>query len=116
MNDGKSYSQWQKVIHIASSLPEVYEKLCHGTPAFYVEKKFFTRIKEDAKTLVVYNSDRDEWIASDGDVFFITDHYKDYPILLVDLERVSTTDLRTLLSKSWKLRASKTMLKNYPCL
>lgn len=70
----------------------------------------FARIKEDGQTLVVYNDDRDEWIASDGEIFFYTDHYKNYPLLLVDLKRVSKADLNILVTISWKIRASKKLL------
>ena len=64
-------------------------------------------MKEDGETIALYNNDRDEWIASDADVYFITDHYKNYPMLLVDLKRVPVKHLRTLVVNAWKLRASK---------
>ena len=114
INQVTSFPLWQKVIHIASSQPEVYGKLSHETPACYIEKEFFTRIKEDAKTLVVYKDDRDDWIASDSHVFFGTDYNKYYPILFIDLERISTSDLTTLLIKSCKMHTSNTMTKKYP--
>ena len=90
-------------------LPGVSEKPCHNTPAFYVEKKLFARIKEDGQTLALYNNDRDEWIARNGDIFFFTDHYKNYPMLLVDIGSVETKDLISLLAESWKCRCSKKM-------
>jgi hypothetical protein len=107
---------WEKVRPLALSLPETYEQLCHGTPACYVGKKFFTRIQENGETLVVYNDDRDTWIESDPELFFYTDHYKDYPILLINLPKVSKKTLQELLLISWKLRASKTLLKHHPDL
>ncbi len=104
---------WEKVAGIANSLPAVREELLHGTPAFYVDKKFFARLKEDGLTLVVYNNEREEWIESDPDTFFFTDHYKNYAILLVDLKKVSKTDLQKLVINSWRIRAPKKILKAY---
>ncbi len=108
-----SYSLWSRVIKIAEALPGVYEKLMFDTPAFYTGKKFFCRLKEDGETLVVYNNERDKWIERNPDVFFFTDHYKNYPILLINLKEVKTNDLEELIINSWKLRATKTLLKNY---
>ncbi|MEO6670424.1 MAG: MmcQ/YjbR family DNA-binding protein [Ferruginibacter sp.] len=104
------YSFHEKVSKIALQFPEAYEKPCYGSPGFFTKKKMFARIKEDGQTLVVYNDDRDEWIASDGEIFFYTDHYKNYPLLLVDLKRVSKADLNILVTISWKIRASKKLL------
>lgn len=50
-------------------LPDVYEKPCHGTPAFYIGKKMFVRLKEDGETIALYNDGREEWIAKNGDIF-----------------------------------------------
>ena len=104
---------WGKVGKIVLSLPGVHERPAYGTPAFYVGKKIFTRLKEDGETLVVYNNNRDEWIASNLDTFFFTAHYKDYPLLLIDLKAVSNHDLQELLVTSWKIRVSKKLLKDF---
>jgi hypothetical protein len=105
------YPLWERVIKVVSSFPGVIEKPCHGTPAYYIEKKMFTRLQENGETLVVYNNDRDEWIASDPETFFFTDHYKNYPLLLIDLKQVTKKDLENLLFLSWEIRAPKRLLK-----
>ncbi|MEO6231949.1 MAG: MmcQ/YjbR family DNA-binding protein [Ferruginibacter sp.] len=109
----ESYFLWEKVSSMVDGLPGVYEKLCYDTPAFYVGKKLFVRLKEDGTTIVVYNNERDNWIAKDADVFFITDHYINYPLMLVNLQNVSATDLKELLINSWQLRAAKSLLHQY---
>lgn len=83
------------------------------TPAFYSGKNFFCRLKEDGETLVLYNKEREEWIEKNPDIFFFTDHYKNYPILLVDLKKVSGTELKELIVNSWKLRSTKTLVSRY---
>jgi len=109
----KSVAFYQRLSKAALAMPDLYEKSCFRTPAFYVEKKFFVRLKEDGKTIALYNNERDEWIAQNDDVFFTTDHYKNYPMLLVNLEMVSNADLKTLIQTAWELRAPKKLLKQF---
>lgn len=91
-------------------LPGVTEKLCYGTPAFYVGKKIFTRIKEDGETLVVQTFERDKWIEADPVTFFVTDHYLNYDYMLVALKTVSPEDLTELLTTAWYNRATKKLI------
>ncbi len=107
-----SFHLWERVFKMAIELPGAYEKPMFGTPAFYTGKKFFCRLREDGETLVLYNNERDEWIEKNPDIFFFTDHYKNYPILLVDLNNVSNADLKKLIIISFKIRSPKTLLRN----
>ena len=92
-------------------LPGVTEGTCFGTPAFYVSKKLLARMKEDNETLVVHTPDRDEWTVKDESTFFITDHYRNYPTVLVRLSKVKKSDLLQILTEAWKSRAGKKLLK-----
>lgn len=103
---------YKKASAVALGLPGVISSTSYGTPAFKVNKKMFARFKEDGKTLVVYTDERSKWMKQDPDTFFITDHYKDYPLMLIDLARVKKKDLRQLLLASWQLRAPKSLQKS----
>lgn len=92
------------------ALPGVSEGICFGTVAFYVRKKLLARMKEDDVTLVVYTPDRDEWTDKNPTIFYITDHYKNYPFVLVDLATVKQRDLSTILFEAWKNRAGKKLI------
>jgi hypothetical protein len=87
-------------------LPEVTEKPCYSTPAFYVGKKLFARMKEDGKTLVVQSFEREKWMDKDANTFFITDHYLNYDYVLIALKAVQPEDLEKLLVTAWYNRAS----------
>jgi hypothetical protein len=63
--------------------------------------------------LVVRTEEREKWMAKDPEIFFITDHYKDYPAVLVNLPKVNPNDLEQLLIEAWKGRASKSLVKGY---
>jgi len=94
-----------------SHLPMVIEGKSYETPGFFVQKKLFARMKEDGQTLVIYTEEREKWMLADPDTFFITDHYLNYPYMLINLPRVNPDDLKQLLTDAWLLRASKTLVK-----
>ena len=98
---------------IALSLPGVEEYTCYGTPAFRVKKKLLARIKEDGETLAIHSEEREIWMKYDPGVFFITDHYRNYPMLLIKLPAVKQDDLKGALFEGWKQIAPKRLLKEY---
>ncbi|MES1223976.1 MAG: MmcQ/YjbR family DNA-binding protein [Bacteroidota bacterium] len=102
---------WKEVSLIALTFPGAVEASSYGTPAFKVNKKLFARLKEDGKTLVLYTFERDSWMKQNPKTFFITDHYKDHPLMLIDLASVKKKDLKTLMLDSWKLRAPAKLLR-----
>jgi len=82
-------------------LPGVFEKPCYSTPGFYAGKKLFARMKEDGETLVVQTYEREKWIETDPETFFVTDHYLNYDYMLISLKTVSPEDLTKLLTIAW---------------
>ena len=98
--------------HMAT-LPGTTEGSSHGTPAFYVQKKMLCRLWENGEVLVIRTDERDKWIQKDPETFFFTDHYRNYPCLLVNLPKVDPAVLQKLLTDAWLGRASKTLLKEY---
>jgi len=93
-------------------LPGVMEGISYGTPGYYVSKKLLARMKEDGETLVVYTPDRDEWTSRNSTTFFITDHYKNHPYVLVNLGMVERAEVSALLAEAWRSRAGKKLLQN----
>lgn len=51
---------------------------------------------------------RDELIAADPDTYYLTDHYLDYPVVLVRLSRIHIDALRDLLGAAWRFVSAKT--------
>jgi hypothetical protein len=110
-NDPFIYVQF--IRNVILVLPGTTEGMCFGTPAFYVNKKLLSRMKEDGETLVVHTPEREIWMQKDPETFFITDHYRNYPSMLIALNRVQPEALETLLKQAWLNRASKTQIKEY---
>jgi hypothetical protein len=99
---------------LASKLPGVEEGTSYGTPALKVRGKLFARLKEDGETLVLRCGafDRAHLLETDPDVFFITEHYRDYPWVLVRLAAVPTARLPELLEEAWRQVAPKSLLRS----
>ena len=97
------------VREMALSLPGVEEGTSYGTPAFRVRGKFFTRLREDGESLVVKIDfdERELLMEAEPKTFYITDHYRNYPTMLVRLATVRREALRELLEESWRRAAPK---------
>jgi hypothetical protein len=92
---------------LALTLPEVTERLCHGTPTFYVRKKLMLRMREDGETLVckVPMDLREQLLDEAPDVFSLTEHYRNYPAILINLNAVPQRVLEARIAAAWRLVA-----------
>jgi hypothetical protein len=95
---------------IALALPNVEEGKSYGTAAFKASGKLVARLKEDGDSLVVPTTfeEREEMMDADPQTYYITDHYLNYPLVLVRLSRVSPDTLRDLLTRALRLASKNT--------
>lgn len=99
---------------IALAFPEAHEKSHYGSPSVMVARKFFARYrKEDASVVWIVDSidERDNLIEMDPRTYFITDHYRNYPSVLVRGARLNETMLRKMLERRWRAIAPKKLIK-----
>lgn len=103
------------VRRIFLALPGVEEGPCYGTAGFRVRKKFLARLRDEDEVLVLKCGfdERDFRLRADPDAYFTTDHYRDYPTVLVRLDRVQEPDLRELLEDTWRQWAPKRLIAEY---
>lgn len=103
------------VRELARHLPGIEEGTSYGTPALKVSGKLFVRLKEDAETIVLRTDafERTYLLRSDPQVFFITEHYRDYPWVLVNLTKVAGAQLAELLEGAWRRVAPKRLVSAY---
>jgi hypothetical protein len=94
------------------SLPGVEEGPCYGTPGFRVRGKFLGRFHQDGESLVlkVDMDDRDVLMRSHPAIFYITEHYRAYPSVLVRIDRIDAAMLRDLIEERWRLAAPKKLV------
>ena len=100
---------FETVREIAQTLPGAEESTSYGTPAFKVKGKLFARQHQDGESLVVGVDfeEREEMMSAAPEKFYITDHYLNYPWMLVRLSKVRPDQLRDLLIGSWRRAAPK---------
>jgi hypothetical protein len=90
---------YDSVRKLGLALPNVTEGTSYGTPALKVKGKLFVRLRPDLDAIVIAASfdRREQLMAGDPEKYFITEHYRDYPWMLVRLAKVNTDELRDLL-------------------
>jgi len=98
---------FETVRELARELPGVVEGTSYGTPAFRAGGTLFARQHQDGESLVIRidHDQRAMRIKAAPETFFITDHYVNYPWMLVRLAAVDRDDLRDLLEEAWRKSA-----------
>jgi len=109
---GKGPVTFDTVRALARELPGAVEGTSYGTPAFRVGKCLFVRQHQGGESLVVKidYAERAMRMKTEPATFYITDHYLNYPWILVRLATVDPDDLRDLLTEAWRLCAPDRLL------
>jgi hypothetical protein len=74
-------------------------------PAFLLNGRFFARLRDDDTVLVLQlgaMGERDVLMQLDPRAFFFTEHYRNYPAVLIRLADVPPTLLVDLVTESWR--------------
>lgn len=106
--------KWQDVVAIGLRYPGVEESLWWGTPGLKVAGKGFCRLRTNPDALVIRVldlGDREALMRGQPDVFFITDHYKDVPYVLVRLELIAHDELKEMVEDAWRINAPTRLVK-----
>lgn len=103
------------VRQLALALPRVEEGTSYGTAAFRVSGKILARFHQDGESLVlkVEFVAREVLAASQPDMFYVTEHYRCWPFMLVRLKNVELNLLRGLIEEAWRGLASKRAIAEY---
>jgi hypothetical protein len=98
---------FEAVRKMALALDNVEEGTSYGTPAFKLRGALIARLRDDLGALVLRMSieERQELMEADPQTYFITDHYLNYPWILVNLARVHPDAMRDLLRGAWRSAA-----------
>jgi hypothetical protein len=106
---------FEQVRLAAQPFPGVEDSTSYGTPALKVRGKLLARLHQSGECLVLRADllDREILMQSDPNVFFITDHYRDYPWILVHFSAVDPGALPDLIERAWRLVAPKSLVAKY---
>jgi hypothetical protein len=95
------------VREIALALPDVEEATAWGATGFKVGGRLMacqaihSSAEDDSLMVRVDLPLRDELLAAEPDVYYVTPHYEPYPAVVVRLARVKRAALKQLLGTSW---------------
>ena len=86
---------------ILLSLDGASEGSHYGKPAIFIGEEFVTRIhhKEDAVVILTGSIEmRDVMLEAEPKLFYITDHYRNFPFVLARLSALTPTLLKQLIA------------------
>jgi hypothetical protein len=101
------------VREIALALPDVEESTIHGAPSLKVRGRLLAcpalrkSAEPDSLAVRIGLDQRAELLSADPRVYYMTDHYVNYPTVLVRLSQVHRDSLRDLLGMSWRFVTAK---------
>jgi len=93
-------------------LPGVERGTSYSTPALYVRKKLIARLREDGETVAVRVelSDRDVLLAADPAAFFLTEHYRAHPWVLLRLSKARHASALEVVERAWRQVAPRRLI------
>jgi len=86
-------------------LPDVTEGRSYGLPAYLLHGRFLARFRDDDTVLVLQLAtiaEREVLMDLDPSSFFCTEHYRNYPAVLIRLAQVSSELLADVIRESWR--------------
>ena len=86
-------------------LPDIVEGRKYGHPAFLLHGHFFARFRDGDTVLVLQIpsiDDRDVLMQVNPRAFFFTDHYRNYPAVLIRLGEVPSALFKDVVRSAYK--------------
>lgn len=106
-------TSFDAVRRVVLALPEVEEGTIHGAPAFRVRGKLLAcaaihkSAERDTLAVRIPFDLRAAALKSDPDIYYLTDHYVNHPVVLARMSRINVEGLRELLGVSWRFVTAK---------
>jgi hypothetical protein len=105
---------YERYLKIALALPGAQASTSYGTPSVKIRGKLLSRWRSEAEGALAIRCDfldRQILLQTQPEVFFLTDHYLDYPMVLVRLDKVSRDVLVDAAERAWRLVAPAKLVK-----
>lgn len=91
-------------------LPNVVAGRSYGMPSYLLNGRFFARFRDEDTILVLQLAtigERDVLMELDPTAFFFTEHYRNYPAVLVRLAEVAPALLAEVVQDAWRHARAK---------
>jgi hypothetical protein len=101
------------VREIGLALSDTEEGTMYGSPALKVRGGLLTCLainksaEPDSLVVAIDFDQRSGLLAESPETYYVTDHYVDYPVVLVRLSQIRIDQLRDLLGSAWRFVAAQ---------
>jgi hypothetical protein len=106
-------SPYARYLKVALKLPGTEESTSYGTPAVKVRGKLLSRLRTEAEGALALRCDlldRQILLQAAPEVFFLTDHYRAYPWILVRLDKIGAAALADVVQRGWRAIAPRKLV------
>ena len=109
----KKEVDFDTVKKLALALPDVEESTIYRSPALKVRGKLLACVaihksaEPNSLAVRIDSERREELMAAAPDVYYLTKHYVNYPVVLVRLSQIHSEALRDLLRMAWRFVTAK---------
>ena len=109
---------FETVREMGLALPGVEAGTTYGSPALKVGGRMFACLashrsaEPDTLVVFVHLDQREELLREEPSIYYLTEHYVNYPLVLVRLRRVHRDALKDLLLGAWTIVSSKRKRKS----
>ena len=103
-------------MELAKHLPGVVESRSYGTPSIKVKRRLLARLRSEAEGGLAIQCDfmeREMLLQAAPETFYVTDHYADYPMVLVNLETVRWEAMPGILEHAWRQVATPALVREW---
>lgn len=100
----------------AERFPGFEVSTSYGTPAMKVKGKFMARLRTEAEGWLAIRCDfvdREILLQAAPQVFHLTPHYENYPMILVDLAAIDKSALFEVLTRAWRMTATDKIVRDW---
>ncbi len=106
---------WETFRELTREFPGVEEGISWGTPSLKARGKMLARHREGGETLVlsIEQDARAVLVETDPEADFYTDHYENYPAMLIRLNAIRIDDLKELIENVWRELAPRHIVAAY---
>jgi len=112
----RSYERYLKIV---LALPGTQAATSYGTPSVKVRGKILSRWRTESEGALAIRCDfldRQILLQAQPEVFFLTDHYLNYPMILMRIEKASSDALIDVTERAWRLVAPPGLVKRRDAL
>lgn len=116
MHTANDKTPFHTAVEIATRFPGVELSTSYGTPALKVDGKVMARLRSEAEGWMVTRCDmleREMLLQAAPHVFHVTEHYVNYPMVLIDLAEINRVALEDILEKAWRHSATAKRLREH---